>query len=117
MGQVAIPIPVLGAIIGNVAGMFLYDIAKNQGLKQEQSLIAGYRAEITALIERLDEQNRALLQLLEANLKKFKSMLELAFDPDINTAFDSSIKFARFNGVAEEKILKTKSDIDAFFLA
>ena len=117
LGQVAIPIPVLGAIIGNVAGMFLYDIAKNQGLKQEQSLIAGYRAEITALIERLDEQNRALLQLLEANLKKFKSMLELAFDPDINTAFDSSIKFARFNGVAEEKILKTKSDIDAFFLA
>ena len=113
LGQVAIPIPVLG----NVAGMFLYDIAKNQGLKQEQSLIAGYRAEITALIERLDEQNRALLQLLEANLKKFKSMLELAFDPDINTAFDSSIKFARFNGVAEEKILKTKSDIDAFFLA
>lgn len=117
LGQVAIPIPVLGAIIGNVAGMFLYDIAKNQGLKQEQSLIAGYRAEITALIERLDEQNRALLRLLEANLKKFKSMLELAFDPDINTAFDSSIKFARFNGVAEEKILKTKSDIDAFFLA
>lgn len=117
LGQVAIPIPVLGAIIGNVAGMFLYDIAKNQDLKQEQSLIAGYRAEITALIERLDEQNRALLRLLEANLKKFKSMLELAFDSDINTAFDSSIKFARFNGVEEEKILKTKSDIDAFFLA
>lgn len=117
LGQVAIPVPVLGAIIGNVAGMFLYDIAKNQGLKQEQSLIAGYQAEITALIERLDEQNRALLRLLESNLKRFKSMLELAFDSDINTAFDSSIKFARFNGVAEEKILKTKSDIDAFFLA
>ena len=117
LGQVAIPIPVLGAIIGNVAGMFLYDIAKNQGLKQEQSLIAGYRAEITVLIEKLDEQNRALLRLLEANLKRFKTMLELAFNPDINTAFDSSIRFARFNGVAEEKILKTKSDIDAFFLA
>ena len=116
-GQVAIPIPVLGAIVGNVAGMFLYDIAKNQGLKQEQSIIAGYRAEIAALIEQLDEQYRALLQLLEANLKKFESMMALAFDPDINTAFDSSIEFARFNGVAEEKILKTKSDIDAFFLA
>ena len=116
-GQVAIPIPVLGAIIGNVAGMFLYDIAKNQGLKQEQSLIAVYRAEIAALIERLDEQNRVLLRVLEANLKKFKSMLELAFDSNLNTAFDASINVARFNGVAEEKTLKTKSDIDAFYLA
>ena len=97
--------------------MFLYDIAKDQGLKQEQILIAGYQAEIAALIDKLDEQNRALLRLLETNLKKFKSMLELAFSPDVNTAFDSSIKFARFNGVAEDKILKNKSDIDAFFLA
>lgn len=117
LGQAVIPFPVLGAIIGNVTGMYLYEIAKNQGLKQEQNIIAMYRKEIAELIENLDEQYRDLLRLLEANLKKFKSMMEVAFDPDVNKSFDASIRFARFNGVSEEKILKTKSDIDTFFLA
>lgn len=116
LGQAVIPVPVLGAIIGNVAGMFLYDIAKTQGLKREASLIASYQAEMEALLERLDEQGRALMRLLEENLKKFQSMMELAFDPDVNLAFSASIQFARFNGVPEDKILKTKADIDAFFL-
>lgn len=117
LGQVAIPIPVLGAIIGNVAGMFLYDIAKNQGLQKEQAIIAGYQSEIAALAEKLDEQYRLLLRKLEDNFKKFSSMMELAFDVDINTAFESSVQFARLNDVAEDKILKSKSEIDAFFLA
>lgn len=116
LGQTVIPVPVLGAIIGNVAGMFLYDIAKTQGLKREASLIANYQAEMEALLERLDEQGRALMRLLEENLKKFQSMMDLAFDPDVNLAFSASIQFARFNGVPEDKILKTKADIDAFFL-
>lgn len=116
LGQAVIPLPVLGAIIGNVAGMFLYDIAKTQGLKREASLIANYQAEMEALLERLDEQGRALMRLLEENLKKFQSMMDLAFDPDVNLAFSASIQFARFNGVPEDKILKTKADIDAFFL-
>ena len=41
---------------------------------------------------------------------------EDAFDPDVNKAFDASIEFARFNGVAENQILKSKSDIDSYFL-
>lgn len=117
LGQVAIPVPILGAIIGNVAGMFLYDIAKNQGLKREQNIIAGYRAEMEALIEKLDAQYREVVQKLKDGLKKFVSMMELAFDLDVNEAFCKSVEFARFNGVPEKKILKTKPEVDAFFLA
>lgn len=117
LGQTIIPIPVLGAIIGNTAGMFLYDIAKSQGLKQEQALIKNYQAEITSLNEVLEEQYKSLLRMLEESFKKFKSMMELAFNPDINKAFEASIEFARFNGVAEERILKSKTEIDAYFLS
>lgn len=117
LGQVVIPLPILGAIIGNVTGMYLYNITKEHGLNQEQLLVEGYQTGMLELIKKLDEQYYALLQLLEENLKKYKSMMELAFDLDINNAFESSIKFARYNEVPEEKILKTKSDIDAFFLA
>ena len=55
--------------------------------------------------------------MLEESFKKFKSMMELAFNPDINKAFEASIEFARFNGVAEERILKSKTEIDAYFLS
>ena len=78
LGQTFIPIPVLGAIIGNTAGMFLHDIAKEQGLAQEQDLICSYRAEIKALDQELDAQYQALMQILEANFNKFQSMVELA---------------------------------------
>lgn len=116
LGQTLIPVPVLGAIIGNTAGMFLYDIAKEQGLAQEQDLIQSYRTEINVLNQKLEAQYQALILVLEENLNKFKSMMELAFDPDVNKAFDASIEFARFNGVAENQILKSKSDIDSYFL-
>ena len=36
VGQAAIPIPVLGAIIGNAVGMFLYQIAKDTLARKEQ---------------------------------------------------------------------------------
>ena len=116
LGQTFIPIPILGAIVGNTAGMFLYDIAKEQGLAQEQDLIRSYRAEINALNQELDAKYQALMRILKENFSKFQSMVELAFDPDVNKAFDASIEFARFNGVPEDQILKSKSDIDAYFL-
>lgn len=116
LGQIAIPVPILGALIGNVAGMLLYDIAKQQGLKQEKDLITKYRNEIVRLNEQLDEQYKSLVQILETNIQKFKSMIELAFDVNVNVAFESSVAFARFNAVPEERILKSKADVDAFFL-
>lgn len=116
LGQTLIPVPVLGAIIGNTAGMFLYDIAKQQGLLKEQKLIETWQAEISHLDEALEAQYQLLCRILEQNFKKFQNLMEFAFDPDVNRAFEASIDFARSNGVAEEKILKSKADIDRYFL-
>ena len=117
LGQMLIPVPVLGTIIGNVAGMHLYDIVKRQGLKYEQSLISKYQAEISELTEKFDNQYKNILQILEEHMRNFNSMLDLAFDIDVNKAFEYSTQFALFNGVEESKILKTKADIDMFFLS
>ena len=48
--------------------------------------------------------------------KEFESLVDIAFDEDVNIAFEGAIKLARSAGVKEEKILKTKADIDAYFL-
>ena len=47
---------------------------------------------------------------------EFESLVDVAFDEDVNIAFGGAIELARGAGVKEEKILKTKADIDAYFL-
>ena len=42
IGQALIPVPVLGAVIGNTVGTFLYQVAKDNLTKKEQKLIEGY---------------------------------------------------------------------------
>jgi hypothetical protein len=49
-------------------------------------------------------------------MERFNSLREMAFDEDFNKAFEGSILLAREIGVEENKILKNKTQIDAFFL-
>ena len=116
LGQAVIPVPVLGAMIGNVAGMFMYQIAKDNLGEKEQMLIQDYQESLAALNQTLDKRYHALLAMLKKELEKFSSMLELAFDPDVNIAFDGSIALADYVGVTPEKVLRNKQDIDQYFL-
>lgn len=116
LGQVAIPIPILGAMIGNVAGMFMYQIAKDNLSEKEQMLIRSYQESFATLNRTLDEQYHALLAMLKKELEKFSSILELAFDSDVNIAFDGSIALADYVGVTPEEVLRNKQDIDQYFL-
>lgn len=54
LGHVMIPIPILGAVIGNVSGMFLYGIAKNNLSEREQKLIKQWNADIEKLNKNLE---------------------------------------------------------------
>ena len=116
LGQTLIPVPVLGAIIGNIAGMFMYQIAKDNLSEKEQTLIRSYQESFALLNQALDKRYHTLLAMLEKELKRFSSVLELAFDLDINIAFDGSIALADYVGVTPEKVLRNKRDIDQYFL-
>ena len=116
LGQTLIPVPVLGAIIGNMAGMFMYQIAKDYLSETEQVLIHNYREGFTALNKMLEERYQQLMAQLKKELAKYTSMLELAFDPNVNIAFDGSIALADYVGVAQDRVLRSKVDIDNYFL-
>lgn len=116
MGQVAIPIPVLGAIVGNACGMFMYGIAKEYLGEHEQLVLKNYKNSFALLNITLDIQYSELLRQLEEEFAKFSTIVELAFDTNVNTAFESSVELSRFIGVEESKILKVTQDIDDFFL-
>jgi len=116
LGQVAIPLPVLGAVIGNTVGMFMYGIAKDYLSDREEKLAAAFQQSMDALNQRLELRYQELIARLKAEFAKFTSMVELAFDPDINIAFDGSIALADYVGVPQERVLGTRKDIDNFFL-
>lgn len=116
LGQVAIPVPVLGAVIGNTVGMFVYGISKDFLSDREEELAADFQRSMEALNQRLELRYQELIAYLKAEFAKFASMVELAFDPDINIAFGGSIALAGYVGVPQERVLRTKKDIDNFFL-
>lgn len=116
LGQTLIPVPVLGAIIGNVAGMFMYQIAKNHLSAKEQALISNYRESFANLNKMLEERYQQLMAQLKKEFAKYTSMLELAFDKDVNIAFAGSITLADYVGVAHERVLRSKTNIDNYFL-
>lgn len=106
----------LGAVIGNIAGMFMYQIAKDHLSRREQALIRDYREGYAALNRLLEKRYQQLIEQLKKEIMKFTSMVELAFDPDINVAFKGSIALAEYVGVPEDQILRSKADIDDYFM-
>ena len=57
-----------------------------------------------------------LTKQVEHAEKAFEEVMNQAFSKDPEEAFQGSIKLARTNGVPEDQILKSKEDIDRFFL-
>lgn len=48
-------------------------------------------------------------------MKEFYRLLEMAFSPDYEIAFQGAVKQARYLGAPEEKILTNEKKIDAYF--
>lgn len=116
-GQVLIPIPVLGAVIGNIAGEFVYEICKQRADKKEMDVISAYKKEMDILNQQLDIQLQRVIFEIRRTLNRFIDLEQMAFDVDVNKAFCASILLAREVGVEEVKILKTRKDIDNYFMA
>lgn len=116
IGQIVIPVPVLGAVIGNAVGTMMYKIAKDHFSKKEQAIMKQYYDELIELDNKLDKQYQQFVLELSNSFEEFLSILEKAFSPDINVALDGSIELAKACGVDENEILDTKEKAFAYFL-
>lgn len=115
VGQAVIPIPVVGAIVGNTVGMVMYRVATSGLSAYEANLIEGYRAEQHALDERLALEHRELLEALDARMSDYLDLLDRAFAPDVEAAFAGSIELALALGVGEGDVLDTPEKVTDFF--
>lgn len=116
LGQAVIPVPVLGALIGNAAGTFIWKVAKDSLNKYEQDLVNGYVAERQELDKELAQQYQVYVESLNASLSAYYNLLDTAFNPNLEKAFAGSVELARSLGVDEQEILKSQAEIDSYFL-
>lgn len=114
-GQAIIPIPVLGAVVGNAVGMLLYQIGKDGLSAKEQEIISNYLKELGELDHKLAEEYQQCVDQLKHSFAMYVELLGNAFDADVEKALDGSVKLAKRMGVPTQELLKSHSEIEAFF--
>ena len=114
LGEILIPIPVLGALIGNTVGMFMMSIARSYLSAEEQKLIEAYQKEMGELKNHLDAEYKALVEELEAEIAKYDSLAQLAFDADVNVRFESIISRAKLVGANTERLVDLEAGAALF---
>ncbi|MGW2659969.1 hypothetical protein ACWCW7_03330 [Nocardia tengchongensis] len=116
VGQATIPIPILGAVIGNTVGIVMYKAVASSLTKREAALIERYLDEQRALDEQLATEYQGILEKLDQSMSDYLGLLERAFSPDVQVALVGSVELAVALGVASDEILDAEEKIDAYFL-
>lgn len=114
-GQVIIPVPVIGAIIGNAVGTLIYQIGKDTLSHKENEIIEAYLKELNALDGKLSSEYQIYVAGLSEHYSQYLEILSMAFDPDVYTAFEGSISLAEKMGVPAEDILDSHIKIVNYF--
>ena len=99
-----------------MAGEYIKDWCNKLGDERSQKIIENYNNEINQLNNLLDLKLLEVILEIQKGIEKYRNLEELAFDKNVNIAFTGSINLAEEIGVSAEKILKTKNDIDDYFL-
>lgn len=116
MGQALIPIPVLGAVIGNSIGTIMFQATKSILNNSEQKLFDEYYAEQTELDKELDIKYKECVKYYNNNFNRYLSLIDMAFSNDTITAFNGSVELAHSIGVLDDFMLDSVSDVEEYFL-
>ncbi len=115
-GQILIPVPVLGAVVGNAVGTMIYQIGKDNLSAKEQELIEQYLKDISDLEDKLSEEYMQYIDQLNCCLSNYMELLSVAFNPDVERALDGSVALAKHMGVPDAEILDSYDKISGYFL-
>ena len=116
VGQAVIPVPVLGAVLGNAVGTIMYRTVASSLSKRESELIERYLDEQRVLDEQLAAEHQELIQKLDEGLSDYLGLLERAFSPNMQIALLGSAELARQLGVPAGEILDSEEKMHSYFL-
>ena len=113
-GQAMIPVPLLGALLGGLAGKLVASALQN-GFGESESVSISRLAEYERYaLDQLDEEFRAVMQGLDARFGNLERLAATAFDPEANTELlMASGRVAEIVGVPDARIVRKIADLDA----
>lgn len=116
VGQAVIPVPVLGALIGNTVGTLLLRIAKNSLNEREQFLIEEYLERYNFEKQKLDAHFAKVYTKIKKDLEGFEKLITFAFDQatGIGVNLEASHCLALHCGVPSEAIVRDSSSFFKF---
>ena len=115
-GQVLIPIPMLGAFVGSLAGKIVASSIKEALGEAEAELIERLAAYEKSALEQLDDEFRKYIHRLDVYFANLEHFAQIAFDETINTTLrlEASIRFAESIGVDKPLVLHNPTELDIF---
>lgn len=116
VGHAVIPVPVLGAVIGNAVGTVMYQSTSDALARREAALLERFTEEQRALDEQLTDDQARLAEQMRVAATTYFALLERAFSPDVEIALAGSVALAVQVGVAPEDVLDSDEKAQAYFL-
>ena len=113
-GQTLIPVPLLGTLVGSLAGKFVASALKDGLGKSESALTARLAKYERYALGQLDKEFRAFMRRLDARFENLERLAGVAFDQSVNASLrlQASIVLAETVGVPDARILRTTGDLD-----
>ena len=117
-GQTLIPMPMLGAFIGSIAGKLVASAIRKGFGDIDPELAEHVDAYETQAIARLDDTLQTELERLDSWFGSLANLARIAFDEATNSELRlaASVRFAEAVGLPNHQILRSTSDIDTFML-
>lgn len=117
IGQMLIPIPVAGAIIGIASAKAALEISKYICGKHEADIIEQMQAEYDALVDSLGKECQAIIGEMDKYYQKLGGYINAALSPISAIRFYGSIELCRCLNVPEEWIIHDISELDIYMLS
>jgi arsenate reductase-like glutaredoxin family protein len=113
VGQTLIPIPILGSVIGSVAGKMLAEFTTGKS----QELCERMRKDMDDFMLKVDANYQSIIKSIDKEVDRLGKLTEAAFDLKCNeNLIFASANLARVYGVNEKDIIKNIDELDDFML-
>lgn len=119
LGQAVIPVPILGAVLGTIAGRMVINFSKKYFAKETESLKHRMEEYYNQCLTKIDQTYQAVVSRIIAEYEKLGDLTKAAFNTSKNVALrlQASIELAEAYEVSDVKIIHNINELDAFMLS
>lgn len=119
IGQTLIPVPVLGAVVGTIAGRMVMKFGRSYLGKESETLQRQLETYYNQCLAKIDRAYQEVAARIIAQYEQLGDLTKAAFDQAKNTALrlSASVELAQAYGVEQTEIIRTVNQLDVFMLS